>query len=162
MKLSTTLVLLSCIALSGGCATPRSLVPGQSTDAEVRARMGSPTDTRVDRNGDQIWEYATGPEGFDTYVVRIGTDGKVKETTQVLTEEQLAKVVPGKTTKADVRQLLGRPSDEAIYRTGLTWSWRFRRGGVQPGYMVVTFNPDNTVRDTIAIIDPSGDADRDQ
>lgn len=162
MRVSAILVLLSCIGLLGGCATPRSLVAGQSTVADVRARVGMPTDTHVDRNGDQLWEYASGPEGFETYLVRIGADGKVKEVTQILTEEQLAKVVPGKMTKADVRILLGRPADETIYRTGLTWSWRFRRLGVQPGYLVVTFNPDNTVKDKIAIIDMSDDSERDK
>jgi hypothetical protein len=162
MRLPATLLVLSCIAMLGGCASPLSLVPGQSTVADARARAGTPTDTQVDRNGDQLWEYATGPEGFETYQVRIGTDGKVKEVTQILTEEQLAKVVPGKMTKADVRILLGRPAEETIYRAGLTWSWRFRRLGVQPGYLVVTFNPDNTVKDKIAIIDMSDDSDRDK
>lgn len=158
MKLSTILVCLSCIGLLGGCANPRSLVVGQSTEADARARVGKPTDTRVDRNGDQLWEYASGPEGLETYLVRIGADGKVKEVTQLLTEDQLAKVVPGKMTKADVRDLLGRPSDEATYSVGLTWSWRFKRDGVQPGYLVVSFNPDGTVKDKIVIIDPSGDS----
>lgn len=158
MKLSTILVCLSCIGLLGGCANPRSLVVGHSTEADVRAQVGKPTDTRVDRNGDQLWEYAGGPEGFETYLVRIGTEGKVKEVTQLLAEDQLAKVVPGKMTKADVRDLLGRPSYEETYLTGLTWSWRFLRVGVQPGYLVVTFNPDSTVKDKIVIIDMSGDS----
>ena len=157
MKLLTILICLSCIGLLAGCANPRSLVVGQSTEADVRARVGKPTDTRVDRNGDQLWEYASGPEGIETYLVRIGADGKVKEVTQLLVEDQFAKVVPGKMTKAEVRDLLGRPSDETTYRSGLTWSWRIHRGGVAPGYMVVTFNPDGTVRDKIIIIDPSGD-----
>ena len=158
MRVSVTLVLMCCVVLLGGCSNPRSLVAGQSTIDDVRARAGKPTDTRVDRNGDQLWEYASGPEGRETYLVRIGADGKVKEVTQLLTDDQLAKVVPGKMTKADVRNLLGRPLDETIYLSGLTWSWRYARNGVQPGYLVVTFNPDDTVKDTIAIIDPSGDS----
>jgi len=124
----------------------------------VRAGVGKPTDTRVDRNGDKLWEYASGPVGYQTYLVRIGADGKVKEVTQLLVEEQFAKVIPGKMTKADVTDLLGRPSDETTYRTGLTWSWRYLLGGVSPGYMVVTFNPDGTVKDKITVIDPSGDS----
>lgn len=161
MRLSATLVLLSCIGLLGGCANPGFLVVGQSTIADVRARMGTPTDTRVDRNGDQLWEYATGPEGLETYRVRIGADGKVKEVTRLLTEEQLAKVIPGRMTRDEVRDLLGRPSDESTYSVGLTWSWRFARVGVQPGYLVVTFNSDGTVKDKIVIIDPSGDSRED-
>jgi hypothetical protein len=119
--------------------------------------MGNPTDTRTDPNGDRLFEYATGPEGLNTYLVRIGADGKVKEVTQLLTEDRLARIVPSKTTKAEVRQLLGRPSYVDTYSVGLTWSWRYAKGGIQPGHLVVTFNTDDTVRDTIAIIDiPKG------
>ena len=161
MRLLTTLVMLSCIGLLAGCFNPRALVPGQSTEADVRDKMGKPTDTRVDPNGDRLWEFATGPEGTETYLVRMGADGKVKEVTQLLTEERFGKVVPGKTTKAEVRSLLGQPSEENSYPSGLSWSWRIRRDGVQPGYMVVRFNPDDTVNGKIIINDPSGDS-RDQ
>lgn len=159
MKLTT--ILLACVVVLGGCATPRSLVVGQSTDADVRAIAGTPTDTRVDRNGDRVYEYATGPEGYETYIVRIGADGKVKEVTQALTEDQLAKVAPGTSTRADVRDLLGQPTYENDYLGIPTWSWRFAMYGVRPGFLVVTFNPDGTVRDKIAIQDLSGDG-RDQ
>lgn len=123
---------------------------------DVRARVGTPTDIRFDRNGDELWEYARGPEGTETYLVRVGSDGKVKEVTQILTDDQLMKIVPGTMTKADVRHLLGRPSDQTFTGAGTVWSWRFKRVGVQPGYLTVTFNPDNTVKERIAIIDPSG------
>jgi outer membrane protein assembly factor BamE (lipoprotein component of BamABCDE complex) len=155
MKLSTALIALSCAGLLTGCSSPGSLTAGQS-EADVRARMGTPTDTRVDPNGDRVWEYATGPEGYVTYFVRMGADGKVKDVTQVLTEDQLAKVVPGKATKTDVRSLLGRPSFENSYPVGQTWSYRYYKGGVRPGYLVVTFNPADTVTTTIAILDFTG------
>lgn len=158
MRLSATLILLSCIGLLGGCANPRSLVVGQSTEADVRAGVGKPTDTRVDGNGDKLWEYASGPVGYHTYLVRIGTDGKVKEVTQLLVEDQFKKIIPGRMTKADVTNLLGRPSEEDTYRTGLTWSWRYLMGGISPGHMVVTFNPDGTVKDKITVIDHTGDS----
>jgi hypothetical protein len=115
--------------------------------------MGAPTATRAEANGDRVWEYARGAAGFHTYMVRMGPDGKFKELTQVLTEERLARIVPGKTTLAEVRQLLGTPSFEDRYGIGLTWSWRYKKGDVHPGYLVVTFNPDDTVRDKIAILD---------
>lgn len=157
MKFPSTLVLLSIAALVG-CIGPQALVPGQSTVVDMRARVGNPTDIRFDRNGDELWEYARGPAGYETYLVRVGTDGKVKEVTQLLTEDQLMKIVPGTMTKADARNLLGRPSDETFTGAGTVWSWRFYRTGMQPGYLLVTFNPDNTVKERIAIIDPSGDS----
>jgi len=153
MKLSTTLLWLCCSGLLGGCATGHSLVPGQSTEADVRAQMGAPTDTRAEADGDRVWEYARGREGFHTYMVRLGPDGRVKEVTQVLTEERLARIVPGKTTRSEVRRLLGPPSFEDAYGVGQTWSWRYKKGDVHPGHLVVTFNRDDTVSTTIAIVD---------
>jgi len=157
MKFPSTLVLLLSITALAGCIGPQALVPGQSTVVEMRAKVGIPTDIRFDRNGDELWEYARGPAGYETYLVRVGTDEKVKEVTQILTEDQLMKIVPGKMTKADARNLLGRPSDQTFTGAGTVWSWRYYRSGMQPGYLLVTFNPDNTVKERIAIIDPSGD-----
>lgn len=154
MSLPKILVLLSIMAFVTGCAGPRALVPQQSTIVDARARAGPPTDIRFDRNGDELWEYATGPEGFETYLVRIGADGKVKEVTQLLTEERILAIVPGRMSKADVRHLLGRPSDESFYRTGTVWSWRFR-SGAQLGFLAVSFNPDNTVKERMVLFDTS-------
>ena len=153
MRFLTALLWVSCSALLGGCVTGHSLVPGQSTEADVRARMGAPTATRAEANGDRVWEYARGAAGFHTYMMRLGPDGKLKELTQVLTEERLARIVPGKTTQSEVRQLLGTPSFEDQYGVGPTWSWRYKKGDVHSGHLVVTFNPDGTVRDKIAIVD---------
>ena len=160
MRLTTALMLLSTTALLGGCSAPGGVVPGQSTESDVRSRMGAPTDTRADR-GDKLLDYATGPEGMHTSRVRIGADGKVKEVTELLREEQLASITPGKTTREEVLMLLGRPGDETTYRVGMTWSWRFKRLGISPSFMVVSFNPDGTVREKIVIVDPSGDGSRD-
>lgn len=161
MRLATTLVTLFCIGLLAGCVNPRGLVPGQSTEADVRSKMGTPTDTRKEPNGDRLWEYATGPVGTETYLVRMGADGKVKEVIWMLTEERFSRIIVGKTTKPEVRNLLGRPSEEDHLPTGLWWSWRFMRDGIRPGYLSVRFNPDDTVNDKIIMVDPSGDS-RDQ
>jgi hypothetical protein len=137
-----------------GCASPGSVAPGASV-VEVLARVGPPTDIRMDQNGDELWEYSTGPTGTETYLVRSGADRKVKEVTQLLTEDRMNRIVPGKMTKADVRHLLGKPSEQTFTAAGTVWSWRFRRDGVQLGYLTVRFNPDNTVFERIAIIDPT-------
>ena len=155
MKLWKTLSALLVIATLAGCASPRSFAPGSSI-VDMRARAGTPTDIRFDRNGDELWEYAQGPVGTETYLVRVGLDGKVKDVTQLLTDDQLMTIVPGTMTKADVRHVLGRPSDESFTGAGTVWSWRFLRYGVQPGWLTVRFNPDNTVMERIAVIDMSG------
>lgn len=155
MRPSTTSTVVFAIALLAGCASPGSFAPGTSI-AEVRAKAGIPTDIRFDRNGDELWEYATGPSGTETYLMRIGTDGKVKDVTQLLTDDQLMKIVPGTMTKADVRHILGRPSEQSFTGAGTVWSWRFQRFGVAPGWLTVRFNPDNTVMERIAILDVTG------
>lgn len=155
MRYSAILRAVLSAALLAGCVSPTSFAPGSSV-VEMLARAGPPTDIRFDRNGDELWEYATGPQGFETYLVRSGPDRKVKEVTQLLTDDQLMKIVPGTMTKADVRHLLGRPSEQTFTAAGTVWSWRFKRYGVAPGYLTVRFNPDNTVMERIAIIDPTG------
>ncbi len=155
MRPWTIPILLLCVFVAG-CVSPGSFVPNRSTLMEVRARAGTPTDIRFDQNGDELWEYARGPSDFETYLIRISGGGKVTEVTQLLTQERLLSVVPGTMTKQNVRNLLGRPSDQSFLRTGEAWSWRFKFGGTQPGYLIVTFNPDNTVRDRFVTVDPSG------
>lgn len=158
MKTSSLPVL---ILLLAGCTHPGSLAPQKSTSLEVRAALGNPTDIRFDRNGDELWEYARGPGGHETHLVRIGSDGRVKEMTQILTQERLMSITPGQTTKPEVRHLLGRPSDTSYPGTGEAWSWRYNLGGSQLGHLVVTFNPDNTVRERMVIRDAStGDRDK--
>lgn len=152
MKLARTVILLSFAALLGGCSGARSVVPGQSTEADVRARLGAPKDTRTE-GGDQVWEYPTGPEGFTTYSVRLGADGKVKSVMQLVSEEQLEKVVVGKSSKTEVRRLLGRPAEETVYHVGPTWYWRFIRNGISTGYLIVTFDSASIATSKIAIMD---------
>jgi hypothetical protein len=125
----------------------------------VRANVGNPTDVRFDDSGDELWEYAGGPRGTETYLVRAGPDGRVKAVTQLLTEDQFAKIVPGKMTKTDVRGLLGRPSDESFLYNGTSWNWRGDFGG-QKGYFVVHFDRNDVVRDKIIIFDMLDGRDR--
>jgi hypothetical protein len=154
--MKSTLLMLLFAALMAACAGPRSLVPVHSTEADVRASMGAPRETRKEPNGDVVWEYPTGPEGFYNYSIRMGPDGKVKDVTQLVSEEQLEKIVVGKSTRVEVRQILGKPAEETVYYIGATWWWRHLKGGTQPGYLVVTFLPDGTVGSKISIIDMPG------
>ena len=156
--LSMALMLFPLLA---ACGHSGGIVPQKTTNVAVLAALGNPTDVRFDRNGEELWEYARGPAGHETHLVRIGADGTVKDVTQVLTQERLMSLTPGKTTKPEVRHLLGRPSEVSYPGTGEAWSWRFNLGGSQLGHLVVTFNPDNTVRERMVVMDASaGDRDK--
>jgi SmpA/OmlA family protein len=150
--MKSALLMLFFAALVAGCGGVRALVPGQSAEADVRAAMGAPRETRTE-GGDQVWEYPTGPEGFTNYSVRFGADGKVKSVTQLVSEEQLEKIVVGKSTRDDVRRILGRPAEEKVYHFGPTWYWRFLRNGVSTGYLIVTFDSASIATSKIAIQD---------
>ena len=160
MKTSSVSALFLGLLLAG-CIAPGSIAPQKSTNLEVRAALGNPTDIRFDRNGDELWEYALGPGGYETHLVRFGSDGRVREVTQILTQERLMSITPGTTTKPEVRHLLGRPSDTSYPGTGEAWAWRFNLGGAQLGYLVVSFSPDNTVRERAVVMDAaSGSRDK--
>jgi len=139
-----------------GCASPGSVVPQQSTASNVRDRVGLPTDIRFDANGDELWEYARGPAGMETYLIHIGKDGRVREVTQLLSSDRFDRILPGKTTKAEVRDLLGRPSDLRYLQSGLAWDWRVRVGP-QNGHYAVRFDDNGVVREKMVLTDPASD-----
>jgi len=159
MRPSFALIMLSLVALLASCTGVRSIVPNQSTLAGVYASLGRPTDIRFDERGDELWEYARGPMGTETYLVRTASHGHVTAVTQLLTEAQFGKILPGKMTKADVRRLLGRPSDQAFLHNGTSWIWRV---DLKPptGHFVVRFDSNDTVVDKIILFDLTNGGDR--
>lgn len=112
---------------------------------QVRARVGTPTDIRFAPNGDELWEYASGPSGTETYLFRFARDGQVAAVQQLLTEEQFGKIVAGRSTKDSARDLLGRPSNTVFLQDGASWSWHVRVGN-RDGQFVVEFDSGGVVR----------------
>lgn len=146
MTMTRALVLSLLAGGLAACAAPGNFAPGKSTITEVRAGAGTPTDIRFAGNGDELWEYAKGPSGTETHLLRFGRDGQLKAVTQLLTEEQFGKIVPGQTTKGAARDLLGRPSNTAFMENGTAWSWHVRVQS-REGQFVVSFGPDGVARD---------------
>ena len=108
---------------------------------------------------ERLWEYATGPMGDETYLMRIGGDGRVKAATQLLTSEQFDKIIGGRTTKPEVRHLLGEPSDVNFFNGEPVWEWRIRVDP-NPARFIVRFNRDGIVRDTMVLLDITSDDGR--
>jgi hypothetical protein len=118
---------LSALLLVAGCAGygPGNLAPGQ-TEADVRARMGEPTDKMSLPSGGSRLEYARGPMGAHTYRIELDASGRVQSVSQVLTEANFAAVRRGE-SEADVRDRLGRPSEQRVGWRGVgeVWSYRY-------------------------------------
>jgi hypothetical protein len=143
--------------LLAACGGIQSVVPQQSTLAEVRNAMGRPTGIRFDREGNELWEYTTGPMGDQTWLVRAAMDGRVLDVTELITQAQFAKVTRNSSTKTQVRELLGMPSELQYFGGEAVWSWRMRISP-QWGYYSVRFNREGVAVETLVIMDASRDS----
>ena len=156
MPAARTMLALLLLQLLVACGGIQSLVPQQSTLSDVRDRMGRPTDIRFDAAGNELWEYATGPAGEVTWLVRATRDGRVLDVTQLLTPAQFSRIQRGVSTKAQVRDLLGRPSEQEYFGAEAVWSWRMRISP-QRGHYAVRFDREGVAIETLTLMDASGD-----
>ncbi|RPI48168.1 MAG: hypothetical protein EHM59_01860 [Betaproteobacteria bacterium] len=151
------------IAMLAGCAMPSAIKPGVTTADELVQRLGQPTETRANPQGGESWDYVYGPEGVETWRFDVDSSRMVRSSTQLLTEERLKLIVPGKTTDADALALLGKPREITRYREEIAWEWRVQLGH-EYGIYVVRFSPDgralgyNVLRDAKSD-DSYGDGD---
>lgn len=99
-----TLLLAGCASFDG-----RGLMPGQSTEQDVVALMGKPADRITVSGGDVVLYYPRQPTGRQTFGVRLTPAGVVRSVNQLLTEENLKNLVPGVTSAAQVREIVGPP-----------------------------------------------------
>jgi outer membrane protein assembly factor BamE (lipoprotein component of BamABCDE complex) len=108
----------------------RGLTPGVTTEAQIVDQMGQPETERTHPDGSKRLEYPRGPQGTTTYMVDIDPNGRLMAVTQVLTAENFAKVRIGM-TQPEVRELLGKPGEVAVYRLKpeTVWSWKWQEGG---------------------------------
>jgi hypothetical protein len=154
MKTLTTLVA---ILLLAGCASynGRGLVPGQSTANDVQALMGAPAERLTAPNGDTVLYYPRGPAGMHTYAVHISAGGVMQSIDQLLAVENLAKLVPGVTTTAQVREQFGPPG--RITRLDRqqrdVWEYRMYNASQDPYYLYVQLSSDGIVREVLFLKD---------
>jgi outer membrane protein assembly factor BamE (lipoprotein component of BamABCDE complex) len=126
------------------------LTPGVSTEADVRNQMGRPETERVYPDGAKRLEYPRGPAGVHTFMVDIGSDGRLKAISQVLTAANFAKIHVGM-SEDEVRALLGKPTEIAVFplKPETVWSWHWHEGGVTgDAYFNAHFGPDGLVYTT--------------
>lgn len=115
----------------GGCASydGRGLVPGASTAAQVEAQMG-PAAMRVSQpDGGTVLYFPRGPEGRHTFAVTVGPDGTMRSIDQRLTLANYNKLMAGKTTAKEVRELFGPPDQYSTTKLALSgrevWEYKW-------------------------------------
>jgi hypothetical protein len=141
--------LLAFLVLAvSACASGPALVPGQSTVADVEAKH--PAEKRV-VGAETVYYFPELPWGYRSYAARVGADGRLIALEQRLTEENIGKVISGKTTAAEVRDLLGPPWEPIHYARmdRDVWTYPMRiAADPTPKWFVVQVAPDGIVRET--------------
>ncbi len=144
----------------GGCASydGRGLQPGVSTVSQVEALMGPPSEKRAAAEGGSVAVFARGPLGRHTYFVTFGADGVMRNIDQVLTYPNADKVIPGATTRAQVRELLGPPSDISRLPRQEREVWEYKWLHYQERRVLwVQFSDDGIVRESMNLHDFAAD-----
>jgi hypothetical protein len=166
MKMKSLFAALASALLLAACASydGRGLVPGKSSEAEVVALMGKPAQTLQRPGGGKLLYFSRLPFGRDIYKATIGPDGLLRSLEQTLTPANIGRLQTDKTTKDEVRELLGPPY--RITREPLkpydVWEYPWRNVS-ERRILWVSFSDDGIARDVIEMHDfeaepPSGPA----
>jgi hypothetical protein len=143
------------VVLLAGCAgySGSNLVPGSSTEAEVRASMGAPA-MIVQKPGETWWYYPRGYYARQTFVARIGADGILRGIEQRLTLANVRKVHIGTSTMNDVRELFGPPHEITRLNRLKRTVWEYRMFDNPVAWLVyVQFSDDGVVREVLQLRD---------
>jgi len=126
MKLRWLTVVFLMVPLLGCVSEGRNLKPGVHDAAAVRADMGAPAEILKAPHGGEIWFYPYGRSGRLTYRVELGPDGKFRSVEQVLYEQNFDRIIDGKTTREELRRMLGPPNHAWLALNGWETIWDYR------------------------------------
>jgi len=106
-----------------------------------------------------LLEFAKNPWGQETYIARIGSNGKLISYEQVLTAQKFPSLKVGFATKEDVLHTVGAPSETMYLALSdlEVWSYPYRENGAWNSMMHVHFDRSGTVRQMLNGPDPSRD-----
>ena len=123
----------------------KELEEGVATEADVRARFGTPENIWDAPDG-RVLEYNRQPQGQKNYMITIGADGRMSALRQVLTPQNFAKVQPGMAME-DLRKMLGKPAKVTPYplKRETEWDWRWVQPPDTPMVFTVVLNDDQRV-----------------
>lgn len=128
---------------------------GESTQMQVREKVGKPDSIQEEPGGEQLWEFPFGPEGIHTYRLRFDAQGVLQSLEQILTRETFSQIKPGM-RQAEIRQRLGKPRTQVTYDLSQqeVWDWRFQDGATNTLLFVVTFDSQGVVLKTEEMASP--------
>jgi hypothetical protein len=144
------LLIEGCVSYSG-----YGLKPGVDRLENVLNEMGQPAMRWQNPDGSVQLAYPRGPMGHHTYMVNIGSDGKLRQIENVLVQKSFNRIQPGM-TKAEVLYILGPsfPGWTAYFkdRDELVWEWSYCDVWNEAARFDVMFDNSNaTVRKTMSL-----------
>jgi len=148
-------------ALLFGCAGFGGPPPALGDqESAVVAKLGRPTHVFQDSEV-RILEYMTGPFGQTTHFAKISGNGQLISYAQVLTSQKFALIVIGRSTKTNVLQLIGTPSQTTYLDLPQleVWSYPYQESPVSDSIMHVHFNHSGVVQKILNAPDLRRDSD---
>jgi hypothetical protein len=145
------------VVLLAGCASYSgyTLAPGLSTAAEVEATMGQPALRRSGPGGETVLWFPRMPYGDGSYAARINPEGKLVSLEQRITEENIAKLVRGKTSAEEVLDIVGPPYRVNQFPRMDREIWTYKMQGFPEWKaLFVQLSPDRVVREVYYMDDP--------
>lgn len=125
MKL-TWLVLAFPLTLAGCAVDGNNLQPGVADGPAVQAQMGKPAEVLKTAQGNEVWFYPRGRVGRQTHRVEFDSTGRMLSVDQVLHEWNFDRIIAGKTTGTELRELLGPPNMEWVPMNGWERNLEYR------------------------------------
>lgn len=150
------LALLALPLLLGACAawTPARFAPGTPLEV-VRQGLGAPTGEWAGEGGTRVLEYATGPFGKSTHLLRFDAQSRLIGAEQVLVEANFAQIRAGMTAE-QLRQRIGRASETfRVARPVPQTVWAYRYDAPFCQWFMVGVGDDGRVMDTAYGPDPA-------
>lgn len=153
------------VLLLAGCASfdGRGLVPGQSTERDVEALMGVPAERMKMPEGDTVLYYPRQPTGRMMYAVRIAPDGVMRSREQLLTEQNIARLLRDSTTREQARVIVGPPwkTSRLERQERDVWEYYMWNVEVEEYYLYLQFSYDGILREVMMLKEykPSGGGD---
>lgn len=148
MKSYLLSILLAISLLPAKCMSIFSPHPTPgATEQQVIARMGEPA-YRYRDGENTLLEYPGGHFGQETFMARMGPDGRMIAFEQVRTLEKFGTIPVNRANKDDVLKAVGTPSETVWLPLPQqeVWSYRYKENGVWNSMMHVYFDSSGIVR----------------
>ena len=147
------LLLAACASLDG-----RDLVPGQASESQVVAEMGAPAQEIGLPGGGKALYFSRLPFGRAIYKASFDSQGVLRGIEQTLVPEKIRGIQVGKTTKEQVRELLGPPyrTSRAPLKPLDVWEYPWRIAEDRR-ILWVSFSDDGVAREVVEMHDYQSD-----